>query len=134
MQIITSMMIYDHTAELFPNGSEILLRDLGLRLTQRQVVDVLLSENTYLRKRIDGSASVGHLHYRERDDATLGILTKHRPAFGFSGDDMYDLPRPMNVIVEYRTRSGGVLVRKGEASEVPELRGCLEKYMTAEGQ
>lgn len=126
------MMLYDRTAELFPDGKEALLRDFDTGLTWDEALQFLLSENTYVKRKVDGSVYVGHLSHRPREDETLRILTEGRPAFGFSEEQMHDYIRSPNVMVEYRSGAGTVSIRRGTLSDVPEIRGYIEKYTSPE--
>lgn len=126
------MMLNDRTIEFFPEGKEVLFSELDAKITKSDALEFLMSENTYVKRKIDGSIYVGHLYHRSRSDETFIILTRNRPPLGFPDPQAYDSIRSPNVLVEYISGRGNVCLRKATLSDVPEIRSYIERYTSPE--
>ena len=124
--------MYDHTVDFFPEGNERPLSEIESLFTPQQIFYVLVSENTYLRKKLDGTLWLGHLYFdKTPDEALSNLRTKRAIEKRFDDYGSGDL----NIIVEYKdARTGRIRTRAGDKEETPEIQGYLEKYITPENQ
>lgn len=126
------MSFYDHTIDFFPEGKEKPLKEIESLFTPQQIFYALVSENTYLRRKVDGTLWLGHLYFDTTPDEALSDLRMRR-AFMKKLDDYGD--GDLNIIVEYRDdKTGRTKTRAGTKKDTPEIQSYLEKYINAENQ